>query len=149
MARRALYGFDPTRLIEVRRERGLSRSDLGRIADVPYNTLRRWETANAAPAPELLKRVADALGVELSELAVIPTAAATLASRRNEKGLTQLEVAAALGMSKSTYSRLERGERKATKDDIRRLAEALEESDAAVRELWTRANQRPGIAQRR
>ena len=115
MARRALYGFDPTRLIEVRRERGLSRSDLGRIADVPYNTLRRWETANAAPAPELLKQVADALGVELSELAVIPTAAATLASRRNEKGLTQLEVATALGMSKSTYSRLERGERKATR----------------------------------
>ena len=148
MARRALYGFDPARLVEVRQERGMSRSDLGRIADVPYNTLRRWETGNAAPAPDSLNRVADVLGVGLSELSAIPAAARTLATARNSKGLTQVDVAVALGMSKSTYSRLERGEREATKTDVQRLSAVLGETEATIRDLWMRAKRRPGSAQR-
>ncbi|MBM4607690.1 helix-turn-helix domain-containing protein [Rhodococcus hoagii] len=44
MSRRALHGFDPARLKELRGEKGLSRSDLGRLSGVPYNTIRRWET---------------------------------------------------------------------------------------------------------
>ncbi|WP_366919388.1 helix-turn-helix domain-containing protein [Rhodococcus ruber] len=61
--RRALYGFDPTRLTEVRRERGLSRSDLGRLSSVTYNTVRNWETGESAPSPSTLERVAEVLGV--------------------------------------------------------------------------------------
>ncbi|MBM4509755.1 helix-turn-helix domain-containing protein [Rhodococcus hoagii] len=32
-------------------KKGLSRSDLGRLSGVSYNTIRRWETGNSAPAP--------------------------------------------------------------------------------------------------
>ncbi|MBM4503435.1 helix-turn-helix domain-containing protein, partial [Rhodococcus hoagii] len=32
---------------ELRGEKGLSRSDLGRLSGVPYNTIRRWETGNS------------------------------------------------------------------------------------------------------
>ncbi len=110
--RRALYGFDPTRLTEVRRERGgLSRSDLGRLSSVTYNTVRNWETGESAPSPSTLERVAEVLGVTVHELAVVPEQAQTLASWRTRRGLAQSDIAQELGMSKSTYSRLERGER--------------------------------------
>ncbi|MBM4496621.1 helix-turn-helix domain-containing protein [Rhodococcus hoagii] len=66
---------------------------------VPYNTIRRWETGNSAPAPDLLARVAEVLGVDVDALAVIQDAAVSLASWRTKKGFTQEEVAAALDMS--------------------------------------------------
>lgn len=78
MPRRALYGFDPTRLTEVRRERGLSRSDLGRLSGVTYNTIRSWETGEGAPSPSALERVASVLDVAVSELAVVPDEVQTL-----------------------------------------------------------------------
>ncbi|MBM4591795.1 helix-turn-helix domain-containing protein [Rhodococcus hoagii] len=50
---------------------------------------------------------------------MIQDAAVSLASWRTKKGFTQEEVAAALDMSPSTYSRLERGERPVTNGDTR------------------------------
>ena len=143
VSRRALYGFDPTRLAEVRRERGLSRSDLGRLSGVPYNALRRWETGEGAPTPDALERVAGALEVDVSELAVVRDDAQTLASRRTRQGLSQSDAAHELGMSKSTYSRLERGERPMTNAEAQKLAAILETTEEQVKSLWTRAHHRP------
>lgn len=142
--RRALYGFDPTRLTEVRRERGLSRSDLGRLSSVTYNTVRNWETGESAPSPSTLERVAEVLGVTVHELAVVPEQAQTLASWRTRRGLAQSDIAQELGMSKSTYSRLERGERSPTSDERRKLATILDTSEEQVTSLWMRAHRRPG-----
>ncbi|NKZ71515.1 helix-turn-helix domain-containing protein [Rhodococcus hoagii] len=85
-------------LKELRGEKGLSRSDLGRLSGF-RTTIRRWETGNSAPAPDLLARVAEVLGVDVDALAVIQDAAVSLASWRTKKGFTQEEVAAALDMS--------------------------------------------------
>ncbi|MBM4601344.1 helix-turn-helix domain-containing protein [Rhodococcus hoagii] len=110
MTRRALHGFDPARLKELRGEKGLSRSDLGRLSGVPYNTIRRWETGNSAPAPDLLARVAEVLGVDVDALAVIQDAAVSLASWRTKKGSqTGGSGPHALDMSPSTYSRTRTG----------------------------------------
>ncbi|WP_366919389.1 helix-turn-helix domain-containing protein [Rhodococcus ruber] len=49
-----------------------------------------------------------------------------------------------LGMSKSTYSRLERGERSPTSDERRKLATILDTSEEQVTSLWMRAHRRPG-----
>jgi len=141
--RRALYGFDPTRLTEVRRRRGLSRSDLGRLSGVPYTTIWRWETAQSAPAPDALEKVADILGVDVSELAVVQDEARTLAYWRTRKGLAQADIAHELGMSKSTYSRLERGERPMTNTEAQKLAAVLETDEDQVKALWLHAHRRP------
>lgn len=148
VSRRALHGFDPARLKELRGEKGLSRSDLGRLSGVPYNTIRRWETGNSAPAPDLLARVAEVLGVDVDALAVIQEAAVSLASWRTKKGFTQEEVAAALDMSPSTYSRLERGERPVTNGDTATLASLFGIEPEQVRSSWMRAHQRPGGTRR-
>ncbi|MBM4516037.1 helix-turn-helix domain-containing protein [Rhodococcus hoagii] len=115
---------------------------------VPYNTIRRWETGNSAPAPDLLARVAEVLGVDVDALAVIQDAAVSLASWRTKKGFTQEEVAAALDMSPSTYSRLERGERPVTNGDTATLASLFGIEPEQVRSSWMRAHQRPGGTRR-
>ncbi|NLA00221.1 helix-turn-helix domain-containing protein [Rhodococcus hoagii] len=130
-----------------RRKRALSlrsRTSFG----VPYNTIRRWETGNSAPAPDLLARVAEVLGVDVDALAVIQDAAVSLASWRTKKGFTQEEVAAALDMSPSTYSRLERGERPVTNGDTATLASLFGIEPEQVRSSWMRAHQRPGGTRR-
>lgn len=142
MPRRALYGFDPTRLTEVRRERGLSRSDLGRLSGVTYNTIRSWETGEGAPSPSALDRVASVLEIAVSELAVVPEDAQTLASWRTRKGLAQSDVAHELGLSKSTYSRLERGERSLADVESGKLARIFDTTEDHVKSLWLRAHRR-------
>jgi len=141
--RRALYGFDPTRLTEVRRERGLSRSDLGRLSGVPYSTIWRWETGQSAPAPTALEKVGAILGVDPSELAVVQDDAQNLAHFRTVKGLAQIDAASELGLSKSTYSRLERGERPMTNTEVQKLAALLETDEEHVKKMWLRAHHRP------
>lgn len=142
--RRALYGFDPTRLTEVRRERGLSRSDLGRLSGVTYNTIRSWETGEGAPSPSALERVASVLDVAVSELAVVPDEVQTLASWRTRQGMAQADIAHELGLSKSTYSRLERGERPLTDAECLKLARIFDTTEEQVRALWMRAHRRSG-----
>ncbi|MBD8057071.1 helix-turn-helix transcriptional regulator [Rhodococcus ruber] len=143
MPRRALHGFDPARLIEVRHERGLSRSDLGRLAGVSYNTIRGWETGRAAPSPAALEQVAQVLQVDASELVAVRSDARTLAFCRTQKGLAQEDVARELGMSKSTYSRLERGERPMTNAEAQKLAAVLGIDEEQVKSLWLHAHRRP------
>ncbi|NKU87659.1 helix-turn-helix domain-containing protein [Rhodococcus hoagii] len=149
MSRRALHGFDPARLKELRGEKGLSRSDLGRLSGVPYNTIRRWENRKLGPGSDLLARVAEVLGVDVDALAVIQDAAVSLASwRAPRRAFTQEEVAAALDMSPSTYSRLERGERPVTNGDTATLASLFGIEPEQVRSSWMRAHQRPGGTRR-
>ena len=141
--RRALHGFDPTRLVELRSDQGLSRSDLGRLAGVSYNSLLRWETGAAVPSPDLLARIATTLGVDVAALAAVREENRTLASWRTQSNLTQGDVATALGISCSTYSRLERGERPPTAADTNSLARLFDITTEQVRTSWERAHKRP------
>lgn len=143
MPPRTLRGFDPTRLIEARRASGMSRSDLARIADVPYNSLRRWEVGEADPTLDSLERVATALEVEVGQIAVIPEVERTLQYWRALRGLSQQDVAAAVNTSTSSYSRLERGESVLSTSAQQRLSEVLGISENAVALAWQQAHQRP------
>ncbi|MBM4493088.1 helix-turn-helix domain-containing protein [Rhodococcus hoagii] len=66
----------------------------------------------------------------------------------HQEGLHTEEVAAALDMSPSTYSRLERGERPVTNGDTATLASLFGIEPEQVRSSWMRAHQRPGGTRR-
>jgi transcriptional regulator with XRE-family HTH domain len=56
------------RLKELRRERVLSLRELEEISGVSYNTIWRLEDGRQGAHPRTIRKLADALGVEPSEL---------------------------------------------------------------------------------
>src|SRR5688572_25778878 len=60
------------KLREIRRERGLSQAELGRMASVTTSYVTRLEAAGAAPGIDLVARLAAALKVAVTDL--LPTA---------------------------------------------------------------------------
>lgn len=143
MPPRTLRGFDPTRLKEARDASGMSRSDLARLAGVPYNSLRRWEIGEADPTLDSLEQVAAALDIDVSEIAIVHEQSRTLQNWRALRGLSQQDVADAVKTSTSSYSRIERGESPLSDDMRKRLGEALSIDDATVSLAWQQAHYRP------
>lgn len=142
MSRRALRGFDPSRLTDARQNRGLSRSDLGRLAGIAYNTIRRWETGAATPTTEALQPIARVLDVDIDDLTATEPSERTLRSWRTLTRLTQSEAADAVGLSASTYSRIERGERPVTAAETQELAVLFGATPNQIRQGWARAHDR-------
>jgi transcriptional regulator with XRE-family HTH domain len=60
-----------------RQELGITQSKLAERADISTNFIALIETRKKFPAPETLERLADTLGVEISELFANPTAPET------------------------------------------------------------------------
>lgn len=57
-----LEGF-AQRLRELRKQKGLSQTQLGQLADLHYTHIGRFERGASRPSGDTLKRLADALGV--------------------------------------------------------------------------------------
>lgn len=55
-------GF-PERLRELRRQKNLSQEELGRLAEVHFTHISRYERGLSRPSSDTLKRLANALGV--------------------------------------------------------------------------------------
>jgi len=55
-------------LQRLRQEAGLSQSALAKAAGVPIGSLRNWEQDRRKPSLDAAGRIADALGVPLSDL---------------------------------------------------------------------------------
>ncbi|MDC9591778.1 helix-turn-helix transcriptional regulator [Xenorhabdus sp. XENO-10] len=51
------------RLRELRRQKGLSQSELGKLAELHYTHIGRFERGTSRPGSDTLKRLADVLGV--------------------------------------------------------------------------------------
>ncbi len=51
------------RLKKVRQEKGLSQSELGKMVDIHYTQIGRYESKGAKPSSEVLSKIANALGV--------------------------------------------------------------------------------------
>ncbi|RAT19883.1 transcriptional regulator, partial [Lonsdalea populi] len=51
------------RLRDLRRQKGLSQSELGKLADLHYTHIGRFERGTSRPGGDTLKRLADALDV--------------------------------------------------------------------------------------
>ena len=127
---RAAVGFDPAAMARLRRKRGLSFDALAALTGKSRRHLIGWEKAEMGPSPASLVTLADALGVKPWALTARSPGAAdlTLAELRAWAGLRQEEVAAALGVSRPTYGKIEAGQRPLGPDDyalLRQLAAAL------------------------
>ena len=141
--KRALHGFQPGRLQAARQRSGMSRGELGRLADIDETTILRWETAHAAPQPDLLARAAHALDVEMDQLVVIAPAERTLADLRVLAGLTQQQLGSRIGTSYQTVSRVERGQSRLSETLADRIAKAVGADTTTVVDAHRRARTRP------
>lgn len=143
VSRTVLTGFDPAVLTRVREQKGLTVPDLARMSGIGASTLYHWEGGRKLPQVSVLRRVAVELGVDLSELIVVPPDERMLSYYRNVKGYTQPELAAEVGMKTSTLSAVERAEIPLSDEVADRLSRVLGVPPELLRAGWNRARTRP------
>lgn len=88
-----LEGF-AQRLRELRKQKNLSQTELGQLAELHYTHIGRFERGASRPGGDTLKRLADALGVSsdyLLEGAVDEAAKAKFADRELLKQFQEVE----------------------------------------------------------
>src|SRR6476620_9003381 len=96
MTRRVLRGFDAQAFTAARRRRGISVSDLSRLADVSQATVFNWESGKSTPQVDLLARVMRILDAPIEQVVAIPADQRYPGDWRVINGLTQPELAAAV-----------------------------------------------------
>ena len=117
--------FDPAALVRLRRARRLTQDALGELTGLSRPALIAYEKGARTPGPQILLRLATALGVDALKLTSATLATASLTDLRARVGLTKTELAAQLGIRRHTYGRVERGERELEPELVGALAEAL------------------------
>jgi transcriptional regulator with XRE-family HTH domain len=100
------------RLKRLRREAGLSQSQLARAAGVPIGTLRNWEQNRRVPLLDTAARVARAIGVSLDELAGQPEAASPPQGKAAPSMPPRVELEARADRPGRALPKLRRRERK-------------------------------------
>ena len=143
MSRTVPRGFDPQALKTAREARGLTHSELGRLAGVSQPAVWTWENGTRAPNVDKLARVAKVLRVHMSQLVTITPGQETLTDLRILAGLTQPQLAQAVGISTASLSKIERGETQLTEERATRLASRLDVTVTELHAAWQRAHDRP------
>lgn len=72
--------FSPEKVVEIRREKGMSREALAAAAGVPYGTLTALELGYNAPSVENVARVVSALRVSIADVFVEKDEPATVSA---------------------------------------------------------------------
>ncbi|MGH3737260.1 MAG: helix-turn-helix domain-containing protein [Micromonosporaceae bacterium] len=115
------------RLRDARQQRGLSQRELAELVGVYGSDISAYETGRTRPDPATLRRLAAALDLDPLDL-LDPDTPVSLPVLRSRAGLTQAAVAAAAGLSRSTYAAIERGDTRLDSDRAARIAGALSAS---------------------
>ncbi len=122
--------LDADRLRHLRLRKGWSQHALSvRIGVQGAAAISAWERGVAVPRPSTLRRVAEALGVEPTELLAVDNAEGlALRELRVSRGMSLKELAEAANASSSTVRRWESGDfrRMPAGDVVRALARALD-----------------------
>lgn len=143
MSRRVLRGFDARAFAATRRQKGLSVSDLSRLAEVSQATVFNWEAGKSTPQVDLLARVMQILEAPIEQVVPIAPADRYPGDWRVVKGLTQPELAAAAKIPTSTLKGIERGDRALNDVNAAKLAELLGITVTEYRAAYDRARRRP------
>ena len=119
--------FDGAALRLTRETAALSRPQLAERVGVDVALIKSWETRGVCPTVGNITRVAQALGLKVSDL-YTPDAASAGALRdlRVAAGITQQELAHHLGVRQGLISMWERGKARPTWDEIARYATTLD-----------------------
>lgn len=128
-------------MARARVECGYSQSELARMLRVAgQQRVVNWEQGRETPRPEYVAKLAKLLSVSPFELLGADRGSADLPTLRIAHGMAAYEVAARLGVSRPTYSRLERGTpTEVTDAQLDLLAELFEVEPARVRSMVARA----------
>lgn len=143
MTRRVLRGFNAQAFAEARKHRGISVSDLARLADVSQATVFNWEGGKGTPQVDLLARVMRILEVPIERVVTIAPDERYPGDWRVIKGLTQPELAAAAKIATTTLRGIERADAALTDANASALANLLDISVDEYRAAYQRARQRP------
>lgn len=107
----AVRSFDPEALRRLRQARGLSHDALGARVGIARPRLIAYEKGTKRVGLHSLHLLARALGVDPLELTTVTRATATLADLRARAGVSMTDLADRLGMHRTMWDRIERGER--------------------------------------
>lgn len=143
VSRRVMRGFSAAKLAAARERAKLTRSELGRLANVTESAIGRWEKGIRSPQIDVLARVLKQLGVSVEDVVEIAPDDRYPGDWRIIRGLTQPLLGRAAGVSTGAIGRIERGEGGLTPDLERRVAAALEITPEELREAFNRARHRP------
>lgn len=143
VSRRVLRGFAPERFKFLRIDAGLSRGELGRIADVSEGAIRAWEVGEAVPQVDTLDRVMTALGRPIGEVVQVRADDRYLADLRVLAGLTQPQLAQRAGCSTAQLAAVERAHRPLKEPLLTNIAAALGVDKSVVDAAYTRTRRRP------
>ncbi|MFD4268140.1 helix-turn-helix transcriptional regulator [Rhodococcus sp. NPDC058481] len=143
MSRRILRGFNPAALEQARKERRLSRAELGRLAEVSTTAVLYWETGRSVPQVDTLTRVVRVLEIPVEQVVNIEPNERYLGDLRVVAGLTQPQLAASIGISTTSLATLERGQSRLKETVATRLAKALDTSVQDVTDAYERTRTRP------
>lgn len=143
MTRRVLRGFSASEFADTRRARGLSVSDLSRLANTGTSTIHAWEAGTNTPQVDLLARVMKILEAPIGQVVKIDPAERYPGDWRVIRGITQPELAAAAKISTGSLRGIERGDIALTDANAATLAALLDITVDEYRAAYTRARQRP------
>ncbi|MCV7049588.1 helix-turn-helix transcriptional regulator [Mycobacterium heidelbergense] len=143
MTRRVLRGFSAQQFANARRHRGLSVSDLARLADVGQSTIHAWEAGTRTPQVDLLARVMEILKTPIEQVVIISPDERYPGDWRVIKGVTQPQLAAAAKIATTTLRGIERADIALTDANAFTLAMLLDLPVEQYRAAYQRARKRP------
>lgn len=120
---RTIQHFSPERFAVVRECSGFTVARLAQESMVSRQTIHTWEKGTRRPTVELLSMVMAVMGRPVIEVLDLAMEDATLHDLRVISGLSRAEVYEELGMSKTAWAMVERGEAVLPDDRIEPLAE--------------------------
>lgn len=143
MSRRVLRGFNPIEFATLRLRRGLTVSEVARLADIAHSTVYAWEAGTRTPQVDLLAKVMALLDAPIEDVVTIKPDERYPGDCRVIRGLTQPQLAAAAGIATNTLRGIERADQGLTDVNASTLAAALDISVEEYKAAYQRARRRP------
>lgn len=143
VTRRVLRGFDAAAFSTLRRQAGMSVSDLARLSGASLSTIHHWEAGRRTPQVDVLATVMKVIGAPIEAVVSIDVNDRFPGDWRVMQGLTQPQLAAAAGMSTAMVQRIERGEYPLSDGNATILAGLLGITAQTYRQAYRRARERP------
>lgn len=139
MSKSPIRWFEPERFRELREDRGFTYAELGRRTGFAPATFRHWERGLHTPSMEALVITMEVLGTTPPDVLSIPPGQATLSDLRVLSACPSQDVAAALNLTPTGYSALERGEINLTEPRIAILSRLFGVTGGDIERAWERS----------
>ena len=126
--------FSGSRLAAARLAAGLTQQRLAQLVDTEQSRVSEWERGVMTPRPNLMPRIAAAIGMDALEFLAADPASPTLEDMRLAAGLTMQLVAEQIGITQLRYRNMEIGATRRDPDPaiVERLARVFAVPAVAV-----------------